>query len=268
MAEEERGGVQNLWLLLIALGLGLVVVIIYNVHIYRVRQEGRGKTIRLLRVTRDMEPGDKIAPEDLEVQPIPKQFEASLGNVVDEENFDFAVGSTINQGLEKSQWLQWGHITKGDTVKPASAITKGNVAVTVPLDSTRNPGNLLRQNDRVNLLGLIGSKDAGLKTFRIIEGVRVLAIGGVALSPQRGPKKGPKTSAGVRTYRSVTVEVDPKVSIELNNILTHMDGPCWLELRSPNEGRPKNAGQINPALKDLGQTPKVAKRAGSGFSID
>lgn len=262
MAEEERSGVQNIWLLLIALGLGLIVVVIYNVHIYRVRQEGRGKTIQLLRVTRDIEPGDTISREDVEVRAVPKQFEGSLGNVVGEENLDFAVGSTVNQAMEKQQWLQWGHITRSDTVKPANAIGRGNVAVTVPLDTTRNPGNLLRQNDRVNILGLIGTDGTAGKTYRIIEGVRVLAIGGVALNQDDPKKKATKTTAGVRMYRSITVEVSPEVSIQLNNILTHVVGSCWLELRSSKEGKPKNAEKIHPDLAKLG--PRLIKRRGIG----
>ena len=76
MAEEQSGGVRNVWLLLIALGLGLVVVIIYNVQIHRVRMEGRGRTLRLLKLTRDMDLNDKIGDEDIEIGAVPRQFEA------------------------------------------------------------------------------------------------------------------------------------------------------------------------------------------------
>jgi hypothetical protein len=112
MAEEERGGIQNVWLLFIALGLGLVVVFIYNVHIYKVRQEQRGQSIRLLSVTRDMERGDKVGPDDLVVKTVPKQYEGTLGNVVPEGDLKFAIGTVVNDTIGKGQWLMWTHITE------------------------------------------------------------------------------------------------------------------------------------------------------------
>jgi len=254
MAEEERSGVQNVWLLVIALALGVIVVVIYNVHIYRVRQEGRGQTIRLLRVTRDMQPGDLIAGEDLVVKLVPKQYEASLGNVVDAENLDFAIGNTVNQGIEKDQWLLWGHITSVDKSRPANVITKGNVAVTVPLESRMSLGDILRQNDRVNIVGLLPVGEA-LKTFRIMEGVRVLAIGGQGIKPNKSIERGPKERKGMRSYRNITIEVSPTVSIEMANVLTHVSGGCWVELVSSNEEKKSSYGRINPQLKKFGESP-------------
>ena len=254
MAEEERNGVRNVWLLFIALGLGIIVVVIYNVHIYRVRQEGRGQSIRLLRVTRNMEPGDKIAADDLVVKLVPKQYESSLGNVVDAENLDFAIGNTVNQVIEKDQWLLWGHITNVDKSRPANVIGRGKVAVTVPLESGMVPGDILRHNDRVNLVGLLPVSES-LKTFRIIEGVRVLAIGGQGLKPNRSISRAPKDRAGMRSYRNITIEVAPTVSIELANVLTHVAGRCWVELLSSNEDKKQTYGQINPQLKKLAGAP-------------
>ncbi|MGB2821822.1 MAG: RcpC/CpaB family pilus assembly protein [Phycisphaerae bacterium] len=262
MAEEERSGVQNVWLLLIALGLGVIVVVIYNVHIYRVRQEGRGQTIRLIRVTRDMEPGDKIAAEDLVVKLVPKQYESSLGNVVDADNLDFAIGNTVNQGIEKDQWLLWGHITNVDKSRPANVISRGNVAVTVPLESSMVPGDILRHNDRVNIVGHLPSGEA-VKTYRIMEGVRVLAIGGQGLEPARSISGPPKRQAGMRSYRNITIEVSPTVSIELANVLTHVAGRCWVELLSSNESKKPTYGRINPQLKDLAAVPGRPTRGGS-----
>jgi len=254
MAEEERSGVQNVWLLFIALGLGIIVVVIYNVHIYRVRQEGRGQTIRLIRVTRDMTPGDKIGAEDLLVKLVPKQYEASLGNVVDAENLDFAIGNTVNQAVEKDQWLLWGHITNVDRSRPANVISRGNVAVTVPLEARMALGDILRQNDRVNIVGRLPVGET-LKTFRIMEGVRVLAIGGEGIQPDKSANRGPKARRGMRTYRSITVEVSPNVSIGLANVLTHVSGNCWVELLSSKEAKKTTYGQINVQLKKLADAP-------------
>jgi Flp pilus assembly protein CpaB len=255
MAEEERGGAQNVWLLFIALGLGLVVVVIYNVHIYKVRREGRGKAIHLLRVTRDIDAGDKLASDDLEKRLVPRQYEQSLGNVVGADTLDFAIGQALNRPIEKGQWLLWEHITGGDTRKPAWQIGQGNVAVGVPLDTKTVPGDILRQNDRVNIVGLIPIGST-LKTFRIIEGVRVLAIGGEGIKVPKSIDDSPKVGGVSRSYHSITVEVSQDVSLKFTNILTHVSGRCWVELLSSREEpNPKKFGRINPLLEKIAAEP-------------
>jgi hypothetical protein len=253
MAEEERSGVQNVWLLLIALGLGLIVVVIYNVHIYRVRQEGRGQTIRLLRVTRDLEPGDKIGVDDVVVKPVAKQYQSSLGSVVDAENLDFAIGSTVNTAVGKDQWLQWGHITDTGT-KSDNEISPGNVGLGVPLDSRMVPGDILRPNARVHIVGLL-PVGGSLKTFRIIEGVRVVAVAGAGLQPAKTMDRAARAEKGPRSYRSISIEVAQDVSLEFANVLTHVSGSCWVELVSSRERNSKNWGRINPLLKELAAQP-------------
>ena len=215
MAEEERSGVQNVWLLLIALGLGLIVVIIYNVHIYQVRKEGRGQTIALIRITRDIDAGKKIDSDAIETKIVPKQHESSLGNVVTAEFEDYAIGTEVNQAVEKGQWLQWSHITGADTAKSSSKITRGNLAVAVPLEPRMVPGDILGLNDRVNICGLL-PKGQELKTFRIIKGVRVLAIGGEGVKPGNAIQRTPRSKGAARSYRNITVEVSPEVCLTIS----------------------------------------------------
>lgn len=254
MAEEERGGVQNVWLLFIALGLGLLVVVIYNVHIYNVRREGRGRSVLLLRLLTDMEAGKKLTAEDLESVPVPRQHESSLGNVVPEENRNYAVGQALNRAVEKGRWLLWEHITGRPPGDPAYAIGRGNVAVAVPLNSKLSPGDILRPNNRVNLVGLL-PVGSSLKTFRIMEGVRVLAIGGEGIKPSRGIDDPAPSRRAARSYSSITVEVSKDVSLEFANVLTHVSGSPWVELISSRERSDRNFGRINPLLKDLAKSP-------------
>lgn len=259
MAEEQSGGVRNVWLLLIALGLGLVVVIIYNVQIHRVRMEGRGRTLRLLKLTRDMDLNDKIGDEDIEIGAVPRQFEGSLGNVVDEDRRNYVIGKVMQRGARKGQWLLWSHLT-GEAGVRENPINPGSIGVTVPLDSRKSPGDLLRPNDKVNLIGVIVTGREA-QTYRIIEDVRVLAVGGKAKDRATGGRIG-RTAAGARLYRSVTIEITPAVSLLLNNLLTHVSGDCWLELRGTTEGRSRTAGQINPELKNLAGKAVIVERGG------
>ena len=250
MAEDQQTNGQNLWLLLVSLGLGLVVVVIYNVHMYNVRRENRGKTVGLIRVTRNIDAGERLKEEDLEIRALPKQYEGSLGNVVPGERKDLAVGETVNRRIEKNSWLLWDYITGLDLRK--SQIGPGNVAIAVPLDSKMSPGDILRINDQVNILAMIGNGGA-LKTYRILQGIRVLAIDGVGMKPD-----GVRTNRVIKrksTYRSITIELPTDVSKQLANVLTHVSGGCWVELRRTGDGNPREFNRINPELKKLADAP-------------
>ncbi len=251
MAEEQQASGQNLWLLLVSLGLGLIVVVIYNVHIYNVRREGRGKTVELLRVTRDIDPGEKLKEEDVEIRVLPKQYEGSLGNVLHRDDLEGYLGDSVNRRIQKGDFLLYDHMTGTDVSKPSSQIRLGNVAITVPLDSKVVPGDILRTNDQVNILAMIGEKGA-LKTYRILRGVRVLAIGGEGIDPGRVMKSN-RVVKRLRTYRSITIELPEEVSIQLANVLTHVSGGCWVELRPIGER--KEVARINLELRKLADAP-------------
>jgi len=254
MAEEQRAGGQSVWLLLIALGLGLLVVVIYNFHIYSVRKAAEGQTVYLVRVARDMKVNDIIERKDLEAVPIRKKDAAKLGKVVREEQITAILDDPVLQSVRKGNWLLWDYLTPSSRTRPKNDVDEGKVAVAVPLDPERSLGTILRQNDRVNILGRVSVDGGPLKTYRILEGVRVLAIGGVG--PEQGkPLTGVTKLGGMRIYRSLTIQVTPEVSLQLANVLTHVSGGCYVELRSSEEPEPEGDPKINAALQKMTARP-------------
>jgi Flp pilus assembly protein CpaB len=260
MAEEERTGVQNIWLLIIAVALGVVVVVIYNVHINRVRQEGRGQTIGLLRLTRDIDPGDKIKEDDLVVVRVPKQYEANLGNVIPAEQQSYAVGSVVNQKLLKDQYLLWSHTTTS-TGGGSNPVTQGNVGLAVSVDSTKAPGDILMPNDLVNIVAHVSEVGgSAMKTYRIIEGVRVLAIAGAGLPSAKMDPRMTKPQTGSRSYRTITVELPKDLSLEFSNVLSYVNGYPWVEILPPNS-IDRTYRRINPLLKNMAALPNKPLKA-------
>ena len=247
MAEEQNAGGQSLWLLLVSLGLGLVVVVIYNVHIASVRNAARGQSIELIALARDVDAGEKLKAEDLEIRTVPKQYQESLGTVATSEDLQSVIGQTVNRSLEKGHWLQWEYTISGGGVAPSSTIKSGSVAIAIPLDSKLSPGDILRPNDRVNILGMIGGK-----ACRILKGVTVLAVGGGGRDPSRVEKTNVSTRAP-KTYNSITVELPEDVSLQWANLLTHVNGGCWVELRPANDPPSSDFNRINPELKKLAE---------------
>jgi len=257
MAEEQNAGGQNLWLLLVSLGLGLIVVVIYNVHIYSVRNAARGQSIELISLARDIDAGEKLRAEDLEVRTVPKQYQESLGTVVPGEDLNFAIGQTVNRSLEKGRWLLYDYITGGPGVAASSTIKDGWVAVAIELDSKRSPGDILRPNDRVNILGFIQGK-----ACRILKGVTVLAVAGVGRDPSRMEKTG-MTIRAPKSYNSITVELMQRpedVSLQWANVLTHVNGSCWVELCPANMKPSSEDNRINPEIKKLSEAAAAPTR--------
>jgi hypothetical protein len=155
------------------------------------------------------------------------------------------IGQTVNRSLEKGHWLQWEYTISGGGVTPAAQIKPGYLSIAVQLDSKLSPGDILRPNDRVNILGYIGGK-----AYRIIKGVTVLGVAGESRDASRMQKSN-VTSRAPRTYNSITVELPENVSLQWANLLTHVNGSCWVELLPANVPPSNEFNIINPELKKL-----------------
>ena len=252
---QEAPGVQNKWLLVIAAVIGLVVVAVYNVHVAGVRRQARGEQARRLRTKVDLEPGDRIERQDLEVVPIRTENAKAFGNVLKEKDMEFALRSSVNRTLPANRWLTWEHLLASGAPRPSERIDADKVSCVVEIDSS--PGDLLAVGGRVNILGVFSVEGGPPQTYRVIESVPVLSIDG-------------RTAPGTRrtNYGQVQVIVDRDVSPRLKNVLTHKRGEVWLEVLNPAAGVPARAGKINPELEPLARSAAPADRrirAGGGL---
>lgn len=251
MAEQTQG-IQNKWLLLIAVVLGVVVVIIYNAHIRAVRNELQGEKISLVKVNRDFKRGEKITIRYVEREQIPRSSAKAFGNVLRWKDLDIlrdSGGRLINQPINKGQLLLWDHLLDFRRTRPSNTLREGMVAIPVEFDSDQSLGDILSVGDTVNLKGVFSVNGKAARTYRIISAVRVLNVGGRGAVEQTGKRA--IRSGGMKSYRKITIEVDEAVSLKLSNLLSHMLGKVQLELRRRDARLPPNAGKINPALESL-----------------
>ncbi len=74
----------------------------------------------------------------------------------------------------------------------------------------------------------------------------VLAVGG------KGPRETGSGSAeeGAASYRSITVEVTRKASLDLGRVLAHVGGNVRVEVMSPDAPKSATAGQVLPGVLD------------------
>lgn len=256
MAEEKPQGIQNKWLLLIAVVLGVIVAVIYNVHIAAIRAEQKGRTIEVIELVRDLDPGDRIEADDITQAEIPRAHAEAFGKVVRWEDRPTVLargGKAVNQSLMKGEFLLWSAISGSGGSRASAKLGDGMVARALEFDDEESLGDLLSPNDTVNLLGVFSLRGGQPQTYRIISGVRVLNVGGVGASDDASRGKR-------RNYRKITIELTPDVSLQLNNLMTHILGPIRLELNKSSARLPRDAGTISPQLRPLAQQAQPSRR--------
>ena len=256
---EESPGIANKKLLAVALALAALVVVFYNVQISRVREAGKGDTKKLLRVRRPMQRGEEIGRKDIEVVEVELEYAKGFGNYLTEENLDYAVTSTLNEPVSKGQWLLWRHTTTTERNNPSNRIRPGMVTHTFAIDPRQSPGEILRVGDRVNVLGMLAVNSKPLQTYRIIADLKVVEIGGRSFPDETNSARRSR-SEGMRQFQKITVEVSPEVSLQLANVLTHVQGKLWVEVKNPSDTRSRKNQEIHQDLRGLSAAPSVGRR--------
>lgn len=242
---EEAPVVQNWKLLTVSAVLGVVVAVLHNVHMQQIRKAERGDMVTVLQVTKDLQPGEPIKGEYLLKKPVPKSVADNMGNPMFAEAYDWAITQNVNSMVRKDSFLTYANVTKEtDKARPLNTLSAGMVAVTVPVDPRLAPQQLLRLNDHVDIMGVFTIDKTS--NFMIIEGVRVIEIGGHVAKDSSARSPGDE---GWSSFRSISIEVGPNVGIQLRNVLSHATSVS-LQGRNPNDEFPANP-QISPQVKKL-----------------
>lgn len=236
---EETPVVQNWRLLIVAGVLGLVMSIIYVVHLNAVRNALQSDNVQLMRITRDLQAGDKIKPTDIEFVAVPRTAAQgpSFEGVMDKGSFDFVNGQAVNQGIQKNTWLSWSHVTQGGADSQRSrVVTQGMTTYPLSLDPSQSPGDILSVGDHVTIRGTFAVGNAGARSCTILDGARVLAIGGKGQSDKVGGRA--MADAGMTSYRTILIEVSPEVAKQLDNVMSHAQGGIRVGVKNPGETVP------------------------------
>lgn len=259
---EEKQGVQNMGLLLIAIALGVVVVIVYNVQIHRIREGMRGTTMRLLKFRGDMRVGDNIKRSDVEVHEIEVQKPGEFGSVMPAKELEYLTTQFLRKRARKGEFVMWAHVLASGGEKASSDITIPMIAKTVPIDSATSPGTILSVGDRINLIGIFRVNKGKPRAYRILTDVRVHRIGGMGPAKDNTSAKPSRASKGMRSFKSVTLELTPAVSLQIENLRTHVLGEFTIEVRHPDERAPASAGLVHTELETLASEAKPPRESG------
>jgi len=257
---EKKTPVENKKLLLVALALGLLVVLIYNVHIDRVRKAGEGKQVYLLKARYDLKKGSKITAKNVERYAVSEKLVEGLTGLIvldSEKALDQYANDRLNQDVQINSYLTHQSIQKGEEKSPSGRIKAGMVGCPLAIDPNLSPGEILRPGDYVNISGEFQFSGERRRYYGIIEGVRVLAVGGQSVEAEGPTVANPGVTKGVRSYRTILVEVSPEVALKLADLTRGMTVIVHVLSSDPSAGLPPNAGKIDSELEKLARTAKL-----------
>jgi len=247
---EEAPGIQNKGLLLVAIVLAAIVVGVYKWRMWAMESAREGDKVKVLRVRTNMDAGARLTEKDLYIVEVDAKELPNLGNIVTADKINSVKAYALVGPVKKDQFLYWQNLLGGG--EDYSPIEPGMVGKTLTVDPKCTPGELLRVGAKVNVLGMLPRPEGGMASQRIIEGLKVLAIGGkMGRGTEMPTGKSAYGEYGIQTYQMITVMVTPEVSLQLDNIKTWVQGEFGLELANPTEG-PDRRGrppQINDSVK-------------------
>ncbi|MDP6544001.1 MAG: RcpC/CpaB family pilus assembly protein [Phycisphaerae bacterium] len=269
---EEAPTVQNWKLLIVACVLGLVVMVVYNLHISKIKAGLDQEKVTAFRYARDIDADEVLKENDLIREQIPKKFADSIGRLLGEEAKDsLGVGRKVRRGVSKGEFAMMAHFVTAMSASSADDLRKDYVAITIAVDSKNSVGRVLRIGNHVNIRGVLpGRKNRnGYETYRIIEWLRVVAIGGQTNRSGQAGSSRAGAQGGVRSFSTITVEVRRRpvdVSLQWGNLKTHLRGPATIEI-CPSRYRPKEGtdGVIADELKQYTTKAADVSAGGSGY---
>jgi hypothetical protein len=201
---------------------------------------------------------------------VPDWLMEGLGDVVvlqnpDEFEEQYAKRPLV-MDVRVNEYLRDMHIRPEEVESPTKKIEQGMVAHPLLLDPAYAPGELLRPGDYVNVTGEFDFGRLGRKFYTIIRSVQVLTVGG--RSADTATSAGSfERDEGVRSFRSITIEVSPEVSLKLFDLTERMTSPTvrvQTLSRQVAEGfeRPDDP-QIDPKLEKLAVAHGLLSQPGS-----
>jgi len=257
-------GKERTWMGLVLVA-GMALAAMAGIFLYWRFQEARfrnriGRPVSLLRFERDMAQGERIdLDRDLSMANVSRNLADGLGDVVvigTADEMKMYRGETLNRNVAKGQFLTVSMLVRAAKPPPWDSMrSPTNVAVEIRLST---PSGLLRPGDRVNLIARVPGKDGRVRPVRVIEDVRVLAVGGRAHDGAEIEEDANSPSPWV--WGRITIELTPQDSLDLHKVLAYLDQGLSVELLSSKSPRSAVGGRMNPeVLMSLESTSAPAR---------
>ena len=239
----------NVKLVFVALGVAVLAVVLVNVYIQIERSERREKQITIYRLNRSVRPGDKFKLKDVTAYQVGQSYQkafgdaALLGEAAENKEGDRFKRSAASGGL-----LTYRLFTDPADEDPAIMPRSGFRHIPISVNSRQAPG-ALRPGDFVDIEAPFKAGASMAQVIPIMERVRVIAVGRHTLREEAGAGQG----RAVRSFRSITIEVEPQDATLISMIEKLAVGEFELHLRAPGDNDFPKIGRpgINPRVTRL-----------------
>jgi Flp pilus assembly protein CpaB len=251
--------VWNKKLLLAALAVGVVAVILFYVYSSMAERSLRGENIRVFKWQRTILANEKVSPQDVISVEIPQNQANALEGVVQDTERDKALlnEGMISRTVHKNDFVFYKDLLNAGGTGPDQGITGSKKALAIPIDPSAAPVGMLSVNGRIDLHGRVSMSGKPPQEYVLIRNLKVLGLGAQTAEADNWASRTKSAyQAGSTNYRSVTVEVDEDVALQLGDLLPHVDGKVWVIVRNRADASPDSFnGKINPELMAVLKQP-------------
>lgn len=201
-----------------------IVLIHQGVHSYK-RKLGMDQPVtEILISSRDLNKGQTITAQDVEVKKIPLQY-VPMG-VLKPSDLNKIRDHALTNSISKGEMILWNSLNLHYSYQSASSkIEQGYRAVSIAVDSVSSVSNLIQSGDHVDLITTLELPgETKPSTLTLLQNVTVLSVGDTLYSETQN-----------QSYSTVTLMVLP---IEAN-IINHSGkyGSLSLTLRNPMDAK-------------------------------
>ncbi len=237
-----------------AISCGILAVLLTHLYVKRIKDSVyAGMELQEIIITsQDLEQGATLSSQALASKAFPKKF--SPTTAVRSKEMNMIIEKKLLLPLRKGDPILWSHLYDPASDNPFSqAISPGERALTIAVDSVSSVGGLIQPNNHVDIFATFrGESHKGNHTITLLENVTVLACG----KNRHGESSplSPSSSATRRSFSTATLLVTEEEAKML--ILAQTMGKLTLVLRNQEdlhtstEPRPLSSSDIKkPAVR-------------------
>lgn len=215
---------RRAWIVLgIALAVGLIAALgarsYLSAQLAALEAKNRVSTVNLVVAKNNLRRGDKLSSETVAIRAVPADYaHADALRPADYERFD---GNVLAAAVKAGDAVLWSMLESRRKAALAGQVEPGRRAFTLAVDEVSAVSGLLEPGDRIDLL--VTAEHKGHKfTWTILQGLRVLAVGGRVIDEARTSDRKPLSTLTLEaslqeTQRVVAAREVGKLTAVLRN---------------------------------------------------
>ena len=249
-AKQNQPPAGNPRLVIVAVVIAVLAVIMVNIYIGVVTSSAQPDEITVYRLRTDIEPGDELEADDVRAVQLPESFANAFQNRVKprDDGTPTRVGDTFRRTAQMNDVLTYDLFQPPEQNRLDLRLDRGKVGTTLPIEP-RNIPKGLQPGMYVDIEAPF-RMTGGRQIKTVMERVEVLEVGARSVVDEQEDQPNSYRAGNVNT---ITIEVEPQLATQLDELVSLATGPFKLHLRNPaDEALHKlETDGINPELLEM-----------------